>query len=320
MNSSLILLCTFFCSPWVTLHLYTGKPFCPRRKKTLACYWRFRKLGASQVLIHFSPSSQQHQIDRQLKAQLQGSPPRTTNQRWGGFHWCWGNSWKVGIFIIFCSLNALSSRFPSSRLPSDRHMRGEKQLPEAQHHLVQEQNSAPGFQRRWDDASGSVPPRSVWVRCLFLLPSPSCFLLKRVFSSHHPKVSISHRTTSESSGLYSVTSELSMRVTKEVKNDFFYCEVTYFVPGETRMMDSPLINVTVLCEFRSPCLHSPLLSECRKRLKLFFFNCETSRCASVEIGTRWRFRWWLFALFPVPVLLCLSRWQHATVDMIHPNW
>ncbi|XP_075892151.1 melanoma cell adhesion molecule b isoform X2 [Nelusetta ayraudi] len=59
-------------------------------------------------------------------------------------------------------------------------------------------------------------------------------------------VSISHRTTSESSGLYSVTSELRMRVTKEVKNDFFYCEVSYFVPGETRMMDSLLINVTVL--------------------------------------------------------------------------
>lgn len=79
-------------------------------------------------------------------------------------------------------------------------------------------------------------------------------MLKHLFllSSHRPKVSISPQTTIESTGLFSVTSELSMRVTKEVNNDLFYCEVSYFVPGETRMMESAPINVTVLCKLRSP--------------------------------------------------------------------
>ncbi|KAI4815938.1 hypothetical protein KUCAC02_006061 [Chaenocephalus aceratus] len=51
--------------------------------------------------------------------------------------------------------------------------------------------------------------------------------------------------TTESSGLYSVRSELSMKVMKEDKDDLFYCEVTYFVPGGLRMTETSLINITV---------------------------------------------------------------------------
>ncbi|XP_070761617.1 melanoma cell adhesion molecule b [Enoplosus armatus] len=51
--------------------------------------------------------------------------------------------------------------------------------------------------------------------------------------------------TSESSGLFSVKSELSMKVVKEDKDDQFYCEVTYFVPGGLRMTETNRINVTV---------------------------------------------------------------------------
>ncbi|CAG6003590.1 unnamed protein product [Menidia menidia] len=59
------------------------------------------------------------------------------------------------------------------------------------------------------------------------------------------EVDVSSSTTSESSGLFSVWSELSMTVKKEDKDAQFYCEVTYFVPGATRMTESPRINVTV---------------------------------------------------------------------------
>lgn len=55
--------------------------------------------------------------------------------------------------------------------------------------------------------------------------------------------------TTESSGLFSVQSELSMMVVKENKDDVFYCEVTYFAPGETRMRETDRINITVYCEF-----------------------------------------------------------------------
>ncbi|KAF3847757.1 hypothetical protein F7725_020785 [Dissostichus mawsoni] len=51
--------------------------------------------------------------------------------------------------------------------------------------------------------------------------------------------------TTESSGLYSVKSELSMKVMKEDKDDLFYCEVTYFVPGGLRMTETSPINITV---------------------------------------------------------------------------
>ncbi|XP_030007664.1 melanoma cell adhesion molecule b isoform X1 [Sphaeramia orbicularis] len=53
-------------------------------------------------------------------------------------------------------------------------------------------------------------------------------------------------TTSESSGLYSVTSELYMKLVKEDKDNYFYCEVTYFVPGAKMMVETNRINVTVL--------------------------------------------------------------------------
>lgn len=113
-------------------------------------------------------------------------------------------------------------------------------------------------------------------QCLFLLPFPFLPFSETwtFFSLIIPKVDITPTITFESSGLFSVTSELKMTVTKEVNNDFFYCEVSYLVPGETRMMESDKINVTVLCEFRSTVVM--LSSECRKRVKHpnFVFSCE----------------------------------------------
>ncbi|KAM6932240.1 melanoma cell adhesion molecule b isoform 2-T2 [Lycodopsis pacificus] len=52
-------------------------------------------------------------------------------------------------------------------------------------------------------------------------------------------------TTVESSGLFSVKSELIMKVIKEDKDDLFYCEVNFFVPGGLRMTETPHINITV---------------------------------------------------------------------------
>ncbi|XP_033970822.1 melanoma cell adhesion molecule b isoform X1 [Trematomus bernacchii] len=51
--------------------------------------------------------------------------------------------------------------------------------------------------------------------------------------------------TTKSSGLYSVRSELSMKVKKEDKDDVFYCEVTYFSPEGLRMTETSPINITV---------------------------------------------------------------------------
>ncbi|KAM8768398.1 melanoma cell adhesion molecule b isoform 3-T3 [Acanthopagrus schlegelii] len=59
------------------------------------------------------------------------------------------------------------------------------------------------------------------------------------------EVEIAPSVTVESSRLFSVRSELRMKVTKEDKDDQFYCEVTYFVPGGTRMTETNRINITV---------------------------------------------------------------------------
>ncbi|XP_026047129.1 melanoma cell adhesion molecule b isoform X1 [Astatotilapia calliptera] len=60
-----------------------------------------------------------------------------------------------------------------------------------------------------------------------------------------PEVVVTSSTTIESSGLFSVQSELTMKVKKEHKDAVFYCEVIYFVPGATKMTESQHINITV---------------------------------------------------------------------------
>ncbi|XP_069004139.1 melanoma cell adhesion molecule b isoform X2 [Embiotoca jacksoni] len=59
------------------------------------------------------------------------------------------------------------------------------------------------------------------------------------------ELNVLSRVTRESSGLYSVTSELSMKVVKEDEDADFYCEVTFFLPGATSMTETTRINITV---------------------------------------------------------------------------
>ncbi|KAM9317683.1 melanoma cell adhesion molecule b isoform 2-T2 [Pholidichthys leucotaenia] len=58
-------------------------------------------------------------------------------------------------------------------------------------------------------------------------------------------VDVATSVTTESSRLFSLRSELRMKVEKEDKDAQFYCEVSYFVPGATRMTETDPINVTV---------------------------------------------------------------------------
>jgi len=54
--------------------------------------------------------------------------------------------------------------------------------------------------------------------------------------------------TRESSGLYTVQSDLHYKVTKDDKDAHFSCEVSYFVPGAVRTSESKGINITVHCK------------------------------------------------------------------------
>lgn len=53
----------------------------------------------------------------------------------------------------------------------------------------------------------------------------------------------------EQTGFYSVQSTLMYKVLKEDKDARFSCEVSFFVPGAVRTVESSSINITVHCEF-----------------------------------------------------------------------
>ncbi|XP_063349455.1 melanoma cell adhesion molecule b isoform X3 [Pelmatolapia mariae] len=59
------------------------------------------------------------------------------------------------------------------------------------------------------------------------------------------EVDVKSSITTEWSGLFSVQSELTMKVKKEDKDAEFYCEVVYFVPGATKMTETQRISITV---------------------------------------------------------------------------
>lgn len=68
---------------------------------------------------------------------------------------------------------------------------------------------------------------------------------------HPPGVNVLILVTREASGFYSVQSTLEYKVVKEDKDAHFSCEVSFFVPGAIRTVESNSVNVTVHCEFLS---------------------------------------------------------------------
>ncbi|XP_029374192.1 melanoma cell adhesion molecule b isoform X2 [Echeneis naucrates] len=59
------------------------------------------------------------------------------------------------------------------------------------------------------------------------------------------EVTVTSSRTIESSGLFSVRSELSMKVQKSDKDALFYCEITFYIPGGMRMIETSHVNITV---------------------------------------------------------------------------
>ncbi|XP_036381592.1 cell surface glycoprotein MUC18 isoform X1 [Megalops cyprinoides] len=59
------------------------------------------------------------------------------------------------------------------------------------------------------------------------------------------KMNVVTLQTRESSGLYTIQSELHYKVTKDDKDAVFYCEVSYAVPGAVGTAESKRINITV---------------------------------------------------------------------------
>ena len=65
------------------------------------------------------------------------------------------------------------------------------------------------------------------------------------------------QVTRDSSGLFTLRSELSLKVVKKDKDSEFYCEVNYQIPGGHGMLESTKIKIRVSCEYFS-CRHQIL--------------------------------------------------------------
>ncbi|XP_068440189.1 melanoma cell adhesion molecule b isoform X2 [Clinocottus analis] len=76
-------------------------------------------------------------------------------------------------------------------------------------------------------------------------PKPNITWYRNRTPLRSDEVTLATSITTESSGLFSVKSELSMNVMKEEKDDLFYCEITYIVPGGVMMTETNPINITV---------------------------------------------------------------------------
>uniref|UniRef100_A0A8B9HG73 Melanoma cell adhesion molecule a n=1 Tax=Astyanax mexicanus TaxID=7994 RepID=A0A8B9HG73_ASTMX len=71
---------------------------------------------------------------------------------------------------------------------------------------------------------------------------------KQVEMNHqqtHNQVNLITLVSKDSTGLYTVQSELQYKVTREDKDAHFFCEVSYFVPGAVRTVESKSVNISV---------------------------------------------------------------------------
>ncbi|XP_059389118.1 cell surface glycoprotein MUC18-like [Carassius carassius] len=77
-------------------------------------------------------------------------------------------------------------------------------------------------------------------------PTPNITWYKGRFPLQQSEdVKIMELVTTKPNGLFTVHSELYIKVDKTDEDALFYCEVKYFVPGEVRMKESKKINITV---------------------------------------------------------------------------
>nr|XP_033773744.1 cell surface glycoprotein MUC18 isoform X2 [Geotrypetes seraphini] len=78
-------------------------------------------------------------------------------------------------------------------------------------------------------------------------PVPNITWYKNKYPLHqgNKEVNIATTVIKESSGLYTVSSTLHSRLSKDDKDAFFYCEVNYRLPGKDLMMESERVNVTI---------------------------------------------------------------------------
>ncbi|KAI4900713.1 hypothetical protein NFI96_029146 [Prochilodus magdalenae] len=79
----------------------------------------------------------------------------------------------------------------------------------------------------------------------FPQPNITWYRNHNLLSHKNGQVHVITLVSKDSTGLFTVQSELQYRVSKEDKDAHFFCEVSYFVPGAVRTVESKKVNISV---------------------------------------------------------------------------
>ncbi|KAL6458602.1 hypothetical protein MHYP_G00320740 [Metynnis hypsauchen] len=134
---------------------------------------------------------------------------------------------------FFCQVDGLAAGIEEGRF----HLKvfGLPELPviEPVHSGVSVTDDSPSKIATCETSKGFPQPNITWYRNHSLL------------SHKNGQVHVITLVSKDSTGLFTVQSELQYKVTKEDKDSHFFCEVIYYVPGAVRTVQSKRVNVTV---------------------------------------------------------------------------
>ncbi|XP_026229206.1 cell surface glycoprotein MUC18 [Anabas testudineus] len=134
---------------------------------------------------------------------------------------------------FFCQVNGLAAGSAEGKTHLKVFARPEAPVIEGVQTGISVTNDLPSKVASCEARNGFPKPNITWYNNgIPLMPSPGY-------------VNVLILVTRESSGFYSVQSTLEYKVVKEDKDAHFSCEVSFFVPGAIRTMESNSINITI---------------------------------------------------------------------------
>ncbi|KAL7838533.1 hypothetical protein AOLI_G00269370 [Acnodon oligacanthus] len=134
---------------------------------------------------------------------------------------------------FFCQVDGLAAGIEEGRFHLKVFDPPEHPVIEAVHTGVSVTNDSPSKIATCETSKGFPQPNITWYRNHSLL------------SHKNGQVNIITLVSKDSTGLFTVQSELQYKVTKEDKDSHFFCEVSYYVPGAVRTVESKRVNVSV---------------------------------------------------------------------------
>uniref|UniRef100_A0AAR2JFK5 Ig-like domain-containing protein n=1 Tax=Pygocentrus nattereri TaxID=42514 RepID=A0AAR2JFK5_PYGNA len=133
---------------------------------------------------------------------------------------------------FFCQVDGLAAGIEEGRFHLKVFDPPEHPVIEAVHTGVSVTNDSPSKIATCETSKGFPQPNITWYRNHSLLHK-------------NGQVHVITLVSKDSTGLFTVQSELQYKVTKEDKDSHFFCEVSYYVPGAVRTVESKRVNVSV---------------------------------------------------------------------------